>query len=240
MKTLLPTLIFALIAAAAACGTSSGGPVPTGPGLNFVTDGGPDAGSHDAGGTENQPDAGSMLTCSEILDCINACANGDQTCAQNCYNEGTSNAQHLFEAANQCVVTACPSTGACSNPSSTTCQNCENNAVMGTCASQVNACANDTGGTMTGGTDGGTNCSGIITCGNACSNQTCLQNCVSEGTQAAQTDYIALNNCLVSACPDTNNGPCMTQGNSCTQCLSSAQMSGGSCYSDLQTCVNQR
>jgi hypothetical protein len=98
--------------------------------------------------TTNPPDltmptTGGMTGCNGLLNCLNTCAQTDQTCINNCFNNTTAQGQSLFTTAQMCVQTNCPSTNTtdpCYDPMSTTCNTCINTA----CMSQVNACLNST------------------------------------------------------------------------------------------------
>jgi hypothetical protein len=195
---------------------------------------GADAGEPDSG----MPDAGSgSFTCSAILLCLQACTSGDVSCQMDCIHEGTPHAQQLYGVATSCVQTACPQTagGVCADTTSSGCTTCQNTAETSTCAQQLNACTSDNG-VMPGGPDGGTSCEGIINCIDGCTaTTTCDQNCLSQGTAATQQLYLALNNCLTGACPQS--GACATSTSSgCVMCLSMAQSAGGTCYSQLLSC----
>jgi hypothetical protein len=226
-------------------------------GLTFTSDGGhADAGTHDAGsntqndagnnyydaGNNTQSDAGNttQLNCGDIITCINACGT-DQTCAQNCFSQGTTHAQSLFQTAANCLGTACPQSGVCATQT-TACDNCYSAAQMsgGACYSDVQACGNDNGSTTTtdaGNNTGGTGCSEIITCVNACTTQSCFNGCVSSGSTAAQGLFTDLDDCISTACPSTTGSPCATASSSaCTTCVQNSQGMTGACYSQLQAC----
>lgn len=81
-------------------------------------------------------------------------------------------------------------------------------------------------------------CGEIVQCGNGCgSDQSCQQGCYDSGSTTGQNQFQALLSCIGEACPSTTGGPCATQGSSaCTQCLNTAQDTGGACASTLDTC----
>jgi hypothetical protein len=114
----------------------------------------------------------------------------------------------------------------------------------GTCG---HACANtqscQAGHCVTGGGGGMTGCKGLIACTNACMSQSCANNCISNTTQTGQGLYQTLSQCLETACPSTNGDICdqtsiFFDPYACDQCYHDAQIAGGSCYPDLQTCLN--
>ena len=41
-------------------------------------------------------------TCSEVLQCMNGCPSGDQTCLNNCYQSGSATAQQQYDALAAC------------------------------------------------------------------------------------------------------------------------------------------
>jgi hypothetical protein len=58
---------------------------------------------------------------------------------------------------------------------------------------------------------------------------------VSAASTTGQNLYDALGTCLEAACPSSSTCSDPTS-NACNNCYSSAQESGGACYSDYQAC----
>ncbi len=91
----------------------------------------------------SQPNTG-MTGCNGLLNCLNACAANDQTCANNCFSNTTSQGQSLFMTAQQCALSNCPNMSPgdpCYDPSDPTgsCSQC----IGQYCSNEVNACTND-------------------------------------------------------------------------------------------------
>jgi hypothetical protein len=183
--------------------------------------GSPDAGAH--GGSD----------CADILTCLNACTTGD--CQQACENAGTTKAQGLINALSNCLESACPSTstGVCAS-NTTSCQSCVSAAqdTGGTCETDLEACAADTGVPLTLGCGGLTNC--IDAC--ASTDSSCPQNCFDRGTIPARQLYNAIADCFNMACPATGNGVCATETTACDNCVLGAQAQGGACNTNVIAC----
>jgi hypothetical protein len=79
-------------------------------------------------GVPSAGDGGALLTCSELLPCLQACAT--QTCADACIAQGTPTARVLGQALTSCYITHC--TGS-SDPY----------CVVTHCPSELQACQND-------------------------------------------------------------------------------------------------
>ncbi len=62
----------------------------------------------------------------------------------------------------------------------------------------------------------------------------CLSACVAKGTSAGQALDMALANCVATACPTTDGGPCAMSGSACTGCESQAEF--GTCGDQFQAC----
>jgi hypothetical protein len=176
---------------------------------------------------------GTGISCGSVVNCLNGCT--DASCQTNCESEGSSTAQQLLLSLENCLNSVCPSdTGGVCSTDSTACQSCvqDAQASTGACNSAVSACDGDTSG-------GGGTCSELITCLNNCgSNASCDNTCEGQASGTAQQDFHALASCLVSACPETSGGVCATETSACDTCLQSAQMSGGACVSQFDTCAS--
>ena len=71
-------------------------------------------------------------TCAEIVTCINGCA--DETCAQACYDSGSTEGKALYDAAANCVQTNCATE--CGGSDQDACTACQQDK----CADQLDAC----------------------------------------------------------------------------------------------------
>lgn len=177
------------------------------------------------------------LPCGDILTCMDDCAPTDASCPQACQNQGTSAGQQLLALLDACMGAACPSTiGGVCNLSGTACDTClaAAQATGGACMPQLNACLNDTSG-------GGTlACSDINNCLGSCAStdETCQDDCVFDGTWAAQSQFQAVEGCFTTACPSTGSGVCVTDTTACETCITDAQATGGACASAVATCEN--
>jgi len=79
------------------------------------------------------------LSCSQIWDCYDKCSDGDTTCYDACYNQGTANGQSKMDTLEQCwsqaETTTCK-TECSANPDSQACWDCEDLA----CTTELQAC----------------------------------------------------------------------------------------------------
>jgi hypothetical protein len=146
-----------------------------------------------------------------------------------------------------CGVPSQNCNGVCTNVT-TDASNC------GTCG---HACATGqscSNGTCTGGTTL-TGCLGYLQCWLQCADATCTTTCRNKATSQGQQLFDALLSCVEGACPGfvTNSGGgvcdasqpacsatvttnCYNDTN-CNTCLSTAQATGGNCFSAQQACA---
>lgn len=93
-------------------------------------------------------------------------------------------------------------------------------------------------GTVTG----MTGCAGLVQCVNNCSatDQQCPTDCENNTTQNGLNLFNSLLSCIQSACPSNySTDPCYNSSSTkCSNCLNSAQSSGGACESELNACSN--
>ena len=89
------------------------------------------------------------------------------------------------------------------------------------CSSELDAC-----------TPQGTNsCSAILGCIQSCAgNQTCGLSCIESGTAAAQDLFIAIEECLVEQCPNTQD----------QMCVQTAIGPSGACAGNISACQQDR
>jgi hypothetical protein len=200
MRRILLALVVPLLAFALALGCGSSAK---------STDGG--AAKKDSAVKRDVPRAdsggGGGLKCAEIIQCVNACQ--DKACFDACVAKGAPASQQLFNAAVQCIVDKC-ATECGAGGSQDACIACQQQK----CGAELQACINDGGGggntCMTCvqqkcGTEYSTctndaACMGILQCVSSCADQTCMQNCVTAASQAAQQMFMALNNCVMTSC----------------------------------------
>jgi hypothetical protein len=181
----------------------------------------------------------------------------DQPCSSNactdaCYAKATGVAQGLFNAFTTCIDDNCPSTdgGPCASSSSSACSTCNTQAATGACVNLLLACETDNhagpadpdggsvvpydAGVMEAGSS--VSCGAIVSCQQGCAqgDASCLSTCLAQGTSTAQALDQALGNCVATACPAADGGPCATQGSACSGCESQANF--GACASQFQAC----
>jgi hypothetical protein len=163
------------------------------------------------------PDAGpgpttGASTCLQILDCLDTCADGDNTCPNACRAKGSAAAQTTFNTllacAQTCADTAC---------------------IQSKCGQQLQACVAPAGpgpgpgldagpGPGPGPTTGTSTCAQIVACLDTCTDgdSACYTACEAKGTASAQATFGALLTCAQS-CPTTGcaTGQCATQVQAC-------------------------
>jgi hypothetical protein len=190
------------------------------------------------------------LTCNKLLNCDQACSSS--ACTDGCYAQATGVAQGLFDALNDCISANCSSAdgGPCADPSSSSCSSCDTSAATGPCISDLLACTSDThmgpadpdgGGVVVPPMDAGMqlSCGEYTSCVAACSGDAgaCTMMCTSQATAEAVALAQALNDCLATACPSGDGGPCQMQGTGCNGCVEQAEF-GGPCSDPYNTCEN--
>ena len=133
------------------------------------------------------PMAPSGTNCSEVVDCVNGCA--DETCGQACVAAGTPAAAAQLDDLTTCVFAACPNGDqACVN--STGAQECE--AEWGTCLD-------------------GYSCLDAVSCVADCADDAaCGLGCVAAASPEGATQLTALQDCIEAACPNGDSA-CTSQ-----------------------------
>jgi hypothetical protein len=209
---------------------------------------------HDGGAHDASKDAGVGILCGKLLTCDQVCKSS--ACTDACYAEATGHAQGIFNAFNACLDAHCPSTdgGACANSGSSACSNCDTSAATGACISLLLVCEGDkqmgppdpdggsaeydAGPMMDSGPR--TSCGDLVGCQNACKDgdSACKKACFNQGTSAAQALDEALDNCVLTACPTTDGGPCAVASTTCTGCESEADF--GTCGSQFSACQDDK
>jgi hypothetical protein len=245
MSLKAPLAGIVLWAFAVGCSSS---PLPTDAGQ--ATDSGhfTDSGTTPDAGMDAGQDAGPPgLTCGKLLQCDQNCPSDAGSCTDTCYAESTAVAQGLFDAFDNCLNGACPSTdgGACADPNSQTCSNCDVQAATGACVSELQSCSSDSyvgppnpdGGAVIPDAGGLTNCGQLITCLSTCAEDagSCVQSCDDQATPEARALDGLLYACLAEACPITDGGPCASAGTGCNGCIEQAEF-GGNCSGAYRNC----
>jgi hypothetical protein len=235
--------LFVAAAASSACSSSTS---------NSVGDAGKDVAqdsTQDVGHDVTTHDAGTGLTCGQLLACDMPCSSN--ACTNACYAKATGVAQGLLNAFSKCIADNCPASdgGPCESPSSSACSTCNTQAGTGPCVSILVACSSDKhvgppdpdgGGAIPydAGLSSGhhSSCGAITSCQQACAptDTACQEMCFDEGTPTAQALSEAVANCVAIACPATDGGPCAMSGTSCSGCESEADF--GACGPPFNAC----
>ena len=165
--------------------------------------------------------------CGGNADCqSNMCSGGTCAKAPTC-NDGVKNGAETDVDCGGGKCATCANGKKCAAATDCTSKNCMN----GTCqAMQANV-----------------GCGAGLSCYSMCQDNTCAQMCYDNITTAnGQSYFDDFLSCLFDfACPVSNGGVCdntalnYNQAN-CTACLRAAQMQGGKCYTELQTCLNDK
>jgi len=220
------------------CGGSCG---PCLPGTSCT-----DAGVCESGDVTEGGGSEGTYTCPEIVECSSQCYqlsddSAIEACLDGCWGEGTLEAQTSFGNYIVCLDTAC------SDATDADLGACIQAAQQGECAPAVTACfgsggetgggetgGGETGGGETGGgTTGGATCYDILLCINTnCASLAdptqCLNDCYGTGSAEAQSQFLALNDCVAAECPEGTPDP--------TSCAQQAQ--SGTCGTQSNTCIS--
>ena len=147
------------------------------------------------------------LTCEEIFDCFDTCPDDDSPCKQNCYQDGTIEAQKTATAMWDCYedegvydcwdlcpadaqsISQCPPEG----------QECFDE-TLGLCQDATNACF----------PPGFLSCADTGLCIESCpaGAPDCPQECVAAGTAPAQDAFWKLQECILSECGEGSTAEC--------------------------------
>ena len=138
-------------------------------------------------------EAADALTCTGINDCMANCNPNDQACIQNCMNQGSPAGQQQLNDLIQCLVDngaqQCPPGDA----------QCQNDIITADCMDEYTTCF--PGGVLT--------CAEMFDCMTDCSqDQTCLQDCYTDGSVDAQSQYQEIASCVVEQCGDQPSEEC--------------------------------
>ncbi len=129
----------------------------------------------------------SQLDCNGIYECFGECPQGDRDCLDDCFGQGSSEAQSQVNAIGQCAQDNQCQDGAC---------------VESNCPQEVAACnGENTNGGNHGGSasdSGNLSCADIFECYGQCArgDQGCLDACERSGTAAAQSQVNAIGSCI--------------------------------------------
>ncbi len=129
------------------------------------------------------------LSCEEMFGCMDACPEGDQDCAQNCYNEGSREAQGQYQAIYECIDEFCAELEGdawvqCANASL---------ADEAQCKAQWDTC-------FPPAPPGDLTCAQMFQCISTCEDQACARACFQDGTAEAQAQYEAIYECFDQFC----------------------------------------
>ncbi len=164
--------------------------------------------------------AGLYADCIALNQCIAACpsdnpatplVNEKNDCDEQCFVDGTYNANLALGQKVACLAQACPicATAVPGSADVETCNSCQATAVAdgGACRSQYEACR----------AHGVATCAAVATCVIACADSACMLACVDSGTLTAQALLSAWSDCATAACPSAPIGceACTTQWTAC-------------------------
>lgn len=173
--------------------------------------------------------------CASLAACINACP-ADTTgaaCVVGCWEGAQTTAAIDLQDAYDCNRGACP---VClvADPTpaqAAECETCWNAAFAGTCGPYWEKCIPY--GTMT--------CGDTLDCANNCPDAACVQDCFAGATKTALDLWDSVIQCgraaCVASCPAE---PTPAQQTACDSCVNTALGPGGSCYTTLQACLNDK
>ncbi len=159
-------------------------------------------------------------SCKEVLDCMQACPQGDDGCPVDCYLQATSDAKQKFDAMQQCFVQQC---GQLQGNDFQTCAGQKCGDLIETCSPLKT---------------GDASCKEVYECLTNCgqNDANCQQACVESGTKQAQDELFAMFDCFDQQCgqvPDNEFGQCAADKCSAqiTTCMPPANCSleGGDC-----------
>jgi hypothetical protein len=148
--------------------------------------------------------AGSKFaTCIDLEACFDACPEDDpatpaldeaQECVNDCFDDGTTQANIDYETLRQCLLGNCPSCGlaAPTADQKAECSACRYQMMRTTCKAAYQKC------TVTGTAF----CAATFDCANACTDEPCVKGCVNAGTITAQALLFSLWDCLSANCTD--------------------------------------
>jgi hypothetical protein len=214
-------------------------------------DGAVDCADSDCAGSPDCP--GTELTCGELLDCLASCA--DQACRQACNEAACDTAVQAYADIRTCRMAECQTECPQGGTNTQQCRDC----IALNCPDEVAACEADTcvpvptewacdNGDDDDG-DGDTDCddtdcmdtptctgdeytcSEILSCREGCgANQTCVQQCVTDGCDSAEAAYQDIVDCTVEYCAtQCAADPASMQ---CRACI------GQNCTTEIQACTN--
>lgn len=138
---------------------------------------------------------GAVLACGTVLQCMEGCGPNDRQCHQNCFFQGTHEAQFLYNQLANCAMA----------------NFCENRACLEqVCPNELSMCVNGQAAPPPGqqqqppaGNGGALSCSGVFNCFDQCFDDFCYQQCWDQATAQAQQQVDAIYACADQArCQD--------------------------------------
>ncbi len=137
-------------------------------------------------------EAAAALDCVGINDCLSECNPNDQDCIQDCMNQGSPEAQGQYNAIIQCLIDngaqQCPPGDA----------QCQNDIIAEHCMDEYGTCF--PAGTM--------DCQEMYDCIQACTTDTCPNECAANSTLDAVNKYNAIVTCVIEQCGEQPDQEC--------------------------------
>lgn len=184
-----------------------------------------DSDNPDSGGSSPGSSSGRTLDCSQLIQCINGCGRGNQSCQQRCMGNASSSAKSEYRSLTSCVRNQCRRS---SNQQQCIQNNCSSK--YQTCTGQSPSGGNNSGQNPGGGSGSSSlNCSELSRCLQNCGqgSQTCQQNCLQNATSTAEQKYRSLSQCAQQQCRQSSNPQSCVQNRCSSQYRACAGSSSG-------------
>lgn len=160
-------------------------------------------------------------TCQDMYSCMAGAADYNEYVT--CQFNANIDARGDYEAARACSIDACPiCTTGTTAADETACNDCFEASISGACATEWNVCLPEPG------TD---SCRVVWDCINACTVESCPQECFNGGDTDAQNMFIDMQDCW-----ETNCGT--LSGQAWSDCVNTAINAGGACETEFNACYN--
>lgn len=158
----------------------------------------PDPQQPPQGNDPGNPGGGAVLSCGTILQCMQGCGQNDQQCYQNCFFQGTNEAQFLYNQLANCAMANFCEDQACLQQ---VCPNELSMCVNGQAAPPQQNQPDPWGQQQQPGA--GLSCSGVFNCFDQCFDDFCYDQCWQQATPQAQQQVDAIYACADRAgCQD--------------------------------------
>jgi hypothetical protein len=166
---------------------------------------------------------GGSGNCNSVVTCVFACAEGDTNCQGQCFSNGSKDGINDFFGWNNCLNTACNQYPQGSPESADCIQAAQKQG--GACFAQTDTCGMATG-------TGSGSCKDTFICLVLCdeNDSACPLGCQQKASQEGLDGFLAINDCLGTACAGVPAGP------QAQDCYGAAQVEGGACFADYQAC----